>query len=178
MEDRTSLIRHSGKLSQKLELITGLPLHITLKRAVKQKHRTSKSRISFRRPQSNGPKLEEQVQWSSVGIPNGLQNADRHDALSASLWEDLLPSRRTWTQFLGHQKVEHGPQGGRNKKENPDCQTWEMEGKMLTTVPIYIKKEPKNGTTNESRQMVNALNYSLSQTPRILRKWMSSIFTS
>jgi hypothetical protein len=36
MEDHTSLIGHSGKLSQKLELITGLPLHITLKRAVKQ----------------------------------------------------------------------------------------------------------------------------------------------
>jgi hypothetical protein len=29
-----------------------------------------------------------------------------------------------------------------------------------------------------SRQMANALNYSLSQTPRILRKWMSSIFLS
>jgi hypothetical protein len=23
--------------------------------------------------------------------------------------------------FLGHQKVEHGPQGGRNKKKNSDC---------------------------------------------------------
>jgi hypothetical protein len=32
------LIIHSRKLSQKLELIAGLPLHITLKRAVKQKH--------------------------------------------------------------------------------------------------------------------------------------------
>jgi hypothetical protein len=29
-----------------------------------------------------------------------------------------------------------------------------------------------------SRQMTNALNYALSQTPRILRKWMSSIFLS
>jgi hypothetical protein len=29
-----------------------------------------------------------------------------------------------------------------------------------------------------SRQMANDLNYSLSQTPRILRKWMSSIFFS
>jgi hypothetical protein len=33
--------------------------------------------------ESNEQKLEEQAQWSSVGIPNGLQNADRHDALSA-----------------------------------------------------------------------------------------------
>jgi galactitol-specific phosphotransferase system IIC component len=46
--DHTSLIRHSEKLSRKLELITGLPLHITLRRVVKKKHRTSKSRISFR----------------------------------------------------------------------------------------------------------------------------------
>jgi hypothetical protein len=30
-------------------LITGLPLHITLRRAVKHKHRTSKSKISFKR---------------------------------------------------------------------------------------------------------------------------------
>jgi hypothetical protein len=29
-----------------------------------------------------------------------------------------------------------------------------------------------------SRQMANDLNYSLSQTPTILRKWMSSIFFS
>jgi hypothetical protein len=107
MEDHTSLIGHSEKPSRKLELITGLPLHITLGRAVKQKHQTS--------------------------IPNGLQNADQHDALSASLREDLSPSRRTWTQsFLGHQKVEHGPQGNWNKKENLDCQTWGMEGKGLT----------------------------------------------
>jgi hypothetical protein len=33
--------------------------------------------------------------------------------LSASLREDLSPSHRTWTHgFLGHQKVEHEPQGG------------------------------------------------------------------
>jgi hypothetical protein len=68
--------------------------------------------------------MEEQAQGSSVGILNGLQNANRHDALSASLWEDLSPSHRTLTQsLLGHQKVEHGPQGGCNKKENSDCQT-------------------------------------------------------
>jgi hypothetical protein len=34
-EDHTSLIKHSGKISQKLELITGLPLHTTLRRSVK-----------------------------------------------------------------------------------------------------------------------------------------------
>jgi hypothetical protein len=28
-----------------------------------------------------------------LGIPNGLQNADRHDALSANLREDLSPSQ-------------------------------------------------------------------------------------
>jgi hypothetical protein len=33
MEDHTSLIRHSRKLSQKLELIIGLPLHINLRQA-------------------------------------------------------------------------------------------------------------------------------------------------
>jgi hypothetical protein len=132
MEDHTSLIGHSRKLSQKLELITGLPLHITLKWGVKQKHRTSKSRIFFKSSESNGLKLEKQAQWSSMGIPNNLQNADRHDALSASLREDLSPSRKTWTQsFLGHQKVEHGPHGGRKKKENSDCWTWGMEGKGL-----------------------------------------------
>jgi hypothetical protein len=48
-EDHTSLIRYSRMISQKLELITRLPLHITLRRAVKQKCRTSKLRISFRR---------------------------------------------------------------------------------------------------------------------------------
>jgi hypothetical protein len=67
-----------------------------------------------------------------VGIPNGLQNADRHNALSASLREDLSPSHRTRTQnFLGYQKVEHGPQGDWNKKENSDCQTLVMEAKGL-----------------------------------------------
>jgi hypothetical protein len=107
------------------------------------------------------------------------------------------------------------------------------EGKRLTIVPSYIKKEPKDGTTSKSRssnssweiryfsltltfvylvmvsfvvsgkartkycmswitaqspsnvmmgihsrQMTNALNYSLSQTPRISRKWKSSISSS
>jgi hypothetical protein len=31
MEDHTLLIGHSEKLSRKFELITGLPLHITLR---------------------------------------------------------------------------------------------------------------------------------------------------
>jgi hypothetical protein len=35
MENHTSLIGHSEKLSRKLELITGLPRHITLRRVVK-----------------------------------------------------------------------------------------------------------------------------------------------
>jgi hypothetical protein len=34
-EDHTSFIGHSGKLSWKLELITGLPRHITLRRVAK-----------------------------------------------------------------------------------------------------------------------------------------------
>jgi hypothetical protein len=49
MEGHASLIGHSRKLSRKLELITGLPLHITLRREVKQKNRTTKSRISLKR---------------------------------------------------------------------------------------------------------------------------------
>jgi hypothetical protein len=60
-------------------------------RNVKQANQEYPSRDS----ESNGQKLEEQAQRSSVGIPNGLQNADRYDALSASLREDLSPSRRT-----------------------------------------------------------------------------------
>jgi transposase-like protein len=45
--------------------------------------------------ESNGQKLEEEAQRSSMGIPNGLQNADRHDTLSSSVQEDLSPFRRT-----------------------------------------------------------------------------------
>jgi hypothetical protein len=86
-----------------------------------------------------------------MGIPNGLQNADRHDTLSASLQEDMSPSRRTRTQsFLGHQKVEHGPQGSRHKKKLK-LLNLRSGGKRLTTVPSYIKKEPKDVTTRESR---------------------------
>jgi hypothetical protein len=62
IEGHTSLIGHSEKLSWKLELIIGLPLHITLRRVVKQKHQTRKSRISFKNGESNGQKLEEQAQ--------------------------------------------------------------------------------------------------------------------
>jgi hypothetical protein len=46
MEDHTSLIGHSGKLSRKLELITGLTLHITPRRAVNQMGRSWRSKLS------------------------------------------------------------------------------------------------------------------------------------
>jgi hypothetical protein len=50
--------------------------------------------------------------------------------------------------------------------------------------PYLVLHAADHGTTPSSammgihsRQMPNALNYSLSQTPRILRRWMSSIFS-
>jgi hypothetical protein len=52
---------------------------------------------------------------------------------------------------MGHQKVEHGPRGGRNKKEKFRLPNLRNGGKRLTTVPSYIKKKPKDGTTGESR---------------------------
>jgi hypothetical protein len=52
------IVGHSGKLSRKLELIIGSPLHITLRWAVKQKHWTSKLRISFRR---------QWIKWAEAG---------------------------------------------------------------------------------------------------------------
>jgi hypothetical protein len=45
--------------------------------------------------------------------------------------------------------VEHGPQGGLKKKFRlPNLRNG---GKRLTTVPSYIKKEPKDSMTSESR---------------------------
>jgi hypothetical protein len=46
--------------------------------------------------------------------------------------------------------VEHGPQGGQNKKKFrlPNLRNG---GKRLTIVRSYIKKEIKDGTTGESR---------------------------
>jgi hypothetical protein len=47
--------------------------------------------------------------------------------------------------------VEHGLQGIQNKKKSLDCKKLRNRGKRLTTVPRYIKNEPKDGTTSESR---------------------------
>jgi hypothetical protein len=47
--------------------------------------------------------------------------------------------------------VKHGPQGGRNKKGRFRLPNLRNGGKRLTTVPSYIKKEPKDGKTSESR---------------------------
>jgi hypothetical protein len=47
--------------------------------------------------------------------------------------------------------VEHGPQGGWNKKEKFRLPNLRNGGKRLTTVSRYIKKEPIDGTTSESR---------------------------
>jgi hypothetical protein len=62
MEGHTSLIGHSRKLSWKLELIIGLPLHITLRRAVKQKIEQANQEYPSKDGESNGQKLEEQAQ--------------------------------------------------------------------------------------------------------------------
>jgi hypothetical protein len=76
-----------------------------------------------------------------MGIPNGLQNADRHDTLSASLQEDMSPSRRTRTQsFLGHQKVEHGPQGSRHKKKTQIAELEEWREKAYHSAKLYKER--------------------------------------
>jgi hypothetical protein len=56
-----------------------------------------------------------------------------------------------------------------------------VSGKASTLhcTPQIMAQSPSSAMMDiYSRQMANALNYSLSQTPRILRKWMSSIFLS
>jgi hypothetical protein len=47
--------------------------------------------------------------------------------------------------------VEHGPQGSQNKKGKFRLLKLSYGGKRLTTVPSYIKKESKDGTTSKSR---------------------------
>jgi hypothetical protein len=46
--------------------------------------------------------------------------------------------------------VEHRPQGAQNKKKSR-LLNLRNGGKRLTIVPSYIKKEPIDGTTSESR---------------------------
>jgi hypothetical protein len=46
--------------------------------------------------------------------------------------------------------VEHGPQGSQNKKGKFRLLKLRNGGKRLTTVPSYIKKESKDGTTSKS----------------------------
>jgi hypothetical protein len=46
--------------------------------------------------------------------------------------------------------VDHGPQGGL-KKQKFRLPNLRNGGKRLTTVPSYIKKEPKDSMTSESR---------------------------
>jgi hypothetical protein len=103
--------------------------------------RRSKSRISSKR---HWIKCAEAGGASSVSIPNGLQNTNRHDALSASRWEDMSPPRRTWTQsFLGHQKVEHGPQGGRTKRKIQIAKLEEWREKAYHSAKLYKRKNQK-----------------------------------
>jgi hypothetical protein len=47
--------------------------------------------------------------------------------------------------------VEHGPQGSRTQKGKFRLLNLRNGGKRLTTMPSYIKKDPKDGTTSESR---------------------------
>jgi hypothetical protein len=106
---------------------------------------------------SNGQKLEEQAQWSSMGIPNGLQTTDRYDTISVSLREDLSSSHGTWTQrFLVYQEVEHGPQGGQNQKKNLDCRTWGMEGKGLPQFQAVEGKNKKVARQANQEQAIQA----------------------
>jgi hypothetical protein len=60
MEDHTSLIGHSGKLSQKL--ITGLPLHITSDERLSRNIEQANQEYHSEDNESNGQKLEEQAQ--------------------------------------------------------------------------------------------------------------------
>jgi hypothetical protein len=46
--------------------------------------------------------------------------------------------------------VERGPQGSQNKKGKSRLLNLSNRGKRLTTVPSYIKKEPKDVMTSES----------------------------
>jgi hypothetical protein len=122
-EDHTSLIGHSGKLSQKLELITRLPLHITLRRAVKQKHRTSKSRISFRRQWIKCAEAgwvkdrrgwPEGGEWGPIKIPRGnsayIPNQTPHISFLA---RSRPPSYR---KVIGPQnRVRNGKHNGKNE---------------------------------------------------------------
>jgi hypothetical protein len=62
MEDHTSLIGHSRKLSRKLELITGLPLHITLDERSSRNIEQPNQEYPLEDSESNGEKLEEQAQ--------------------------------------------------------------------------------------------------------------------
>jgi hypothetical protein len=47
--------------------------------------------------------------------------------------------------------VEHGPKGGWNKKKKFRLLNLRNGGRKHTTVPSYTQKEPKGGTTSESR---------------------------
>jgi hypothetical protein len=62
MEDHTSLIGHSEKLSQKFKLITGLPLHITSDERLSRNIEQANQEYPSEDNESNGQKLEEQAQ--------------------------------------------------------------------------------------------------------------------
>jgi hypothetical protein len=64
MEDQTSLIRHSRKLSWNLELITGFPLHITLRKRSSRNIEQTNHEYPSEDSESNGLKLKEQALWA------------------------------------------------------------------------------------------------------------------
>jgi hypothetical protein len=56
---------------------------------------------------------------------------------------------------LGHQKVEHGPQGGGTKRKIQIAELEEWR-ERLTTLPSYIKKESKDGRQANQDQAIQA----------------------
>jgi hypothetical protein len=62
MEGHTSLIGHFGKLSRKLELITGLPLISPLDDRSSRNIEQANQEYPSKDGESNGQKLEEQAQ--------------------------------------------------------------------------------------------------------------------
>jgi hypothetical protein len=64
MDDHTSLIGHSRKLSRKLELIIRLPLHTPSGEQSRRNIEQANQEYPSEDSESNGQKLEEQALWA------------------------------------------------------------------------------------------------------------------